>query len=60
MSQMDLEKAVAATRNARIPTYVAGGSTYWSPRVDPDDNLVELFLLYVCNSFTPSIFVISQ
>ncbi|GJR12669.1 ATPase family AAA domain-containing protein 1-like protein [Tanacetum coccineum] len=47
MSQMDLEKAVSATRNAKIPTYVAGGSTYWSPRVDPDDDQVELFLLYV-------------
>nr|GEV24984.1 ATPase family AAA domain-containing protein 1 [Tanacetum cinerariifolium] len=38
MYQMDLEKAVTATRNAKIPTYVAGGSTYLSPRVDPDDN----------------------
>lgn len=42
---MDLEKAVAASRKAKIPTYVAGGSTFWSPRVDPDDNQVELLLL---------------
>ncbi|KAK9053058.1 hypothetical protein SSX86_029688 [Deinandra increscens subsp. villosa] len=41
LSQMDLEKAVAASRKAKIPTYEAGGSTFWSPRVDPDDNLVE-------------------
>ncbi|KAF5753451.1 putative AAA+ ATPase domain, ATPase, AAA-type, core, AAA ATPase, AAA+ lid domain-containing protein [Helianthus annuus] len=39
LSQIDLEKAVDATRKAKIPTYVAGGSTYWSPRVDPVDNL---------------------
>ncbi|KAI3812835.1 hypothetical protein L1987_17547 [Smallanthus sonchifolius] len=39
LSQMDLEKAVAASRKAKIPTYEAGGSTFWSPRVDPDDNL---------------------
>lgn len=38
LTQMDLEKAVAASRNAKIPTYTAGGSTFWSPRVDPDDD----------------------
>ncbi|XP_071693322.1 uncharacterized protein [Rutidosis leptorrhynchoides] len=37
LSQMDLEKAVAASRKAKIPTYEPGGSTIWSPRVDPDD-----------------------
>ncbi|KAD3641424.1 hypothetical protein E3N88_30648 [Mikania micrantha] len=49
LSQMDLEKAVAASRKAKIPTYEAGGSTFWSPRVDPDDSLVEFLSLYVWN-----------
>lgn len=60
MSQMDLEKAVAATRNAKIPTYVAGGSTYWSPHVDSDDNQVELFFALCLQFIHSSIFVISQ
>nr|XP_043607472.1 outer mitochondrial transmembrane helix translocase-like [Erigeron canadensis] len=38
LSQMDLEQAVAASRKAKIPTYAVGGSTFWSTRIDPDDN----------------------
>lgn len=31
----------------KIPTYVAGSSTYWSPRVDHDDNQVEFLFCFM-------------
>ncbi|KAJ9549676.1 hypothetical protein OSB04_022219 [Centaurea solstitialis] len=44
LSQMDLEKAVATSRKAKIPTYEAGSSKLWAPCIEPDDNQVELLL----------------